>query len=80
MHVQEIEEELQEERDIEARQKALERQEQDEGIMRMPAMPGTETPEKDRRNPGSAWFLAQEKELRDLRQREQVSDFHDCLV
>lgn len=69
---QEIEQALREEEEIEERQKAIEEQEKEEGIMRMPPMPGSEPLEKDKRNPGSTWFRKQQQELRDLRQRERV--------
>ncbi|KAK9804441.1 hypothetical protein WJX73_000782 [Symbiochloris irregularis] len=62
---------LREEVEIEAKQKALEEQEKAEGIMRMPPMPGTEPAEKDKRNPGSPWFVERQQRLRTLRQREK---------
>lgn len=64
---------MREEADIEARQQALDEQEKAEGIMRMPPMPGTEPAEKDKRNPGSPWFVERQQRLRILRQREKVS-------
>lgn len=70
---QAIEAELAEEVEIDRLRKAEEKREEDEGIMRMPPMPGSEPLEKDKRDPGSTWFNEQQQALRSLRRREQVS-------
>lgn len=71
-HIQAIEAELAEEVEIDRLRKAEEKREEDEGIMRMPPMPGSEPLEKDKRDPGSTWFNEQQQALRSLRRREQA--------